>query len=95
MVKRMWCAFKIWLTILYEERKRNKHKDAERIIVTAAKLIMAEIRGIEYDTSVDPKNVDIKTPSGTWLPKTFENFAVALPPGTFSQYIADNVDYNL
>ena len=28
----------------YEERERNKAKDAERIIVTAAKLIMAEIR---------------------------------------------------
>ena len=28
----------------YEERERNKAKDAERIIITAAKLIMAEIR---------------------------------------------------
>ena len=28
----------------YEERKQNKNKDAERIIVTAAKLIMAEIQ---------------------------------------------------
>ena len=35
-----------------EEGKSNKHKDAERIVVTAAKLIMSEIREKEYDTSV-------------------------------------------
>ena len=36
----------------YEERERNKAKDAERIIVTAAKLIMAEIREKKYDISI-------------------------------------------
>ena len=44
----------------YEERERNKAKDAERIIITAAKLIMAEIREKKYGTSVYPKNDEIK-----------------------------------
>ena len=62
----------------YEERKRNKAKDAERIIITAAKLIMAEIRGKKYDTSVYPKNDDIKNPRDSWLPKLLKVFLEVL-----------------
>ena len=61
----------------YEERKRNKHKDAERIIVTAAKLIMAEIQEKEY-TSVYPKTDEIRNPSGMPLPKLLKTFLEVL-----------------
>ena len=62
----------------YEERERNKAKDAERIIITAAKLIMAEIREKKYDRSVYPKNDDIKTPRDSWLPKLLKVFLEVL-----------------
>ena len=52
-----------------EERKSDKHKDAERIVVTAAKLIMSEIREKEFDTSVYPKCDEINTSKGSWAPK--------------------------
>ena len=48
MEERMWCAFKIWWTILLmmhgTRKEKETNKDTERIIVTAAKLITAEIR---------------------------------------------------
>ena len=43
--------------------------DAEGIVTTAAKVIMAEIRETKYDTSNYPKSLDISDPSSDWIPK--------------------------
>ena len=42
-----------------EERRKDKEKDAERKVTTAAKVIMAEIQETKYDTSEYPKATDI------------------------------------
>ena len=42
--------------LLQGEGKTDNHKNAEKIVVTAAKVIMSEIREKEYDMSVYPKS---------------------------------------
>ena len=57
-----------------EERRKDKEKDAERIIITAAKVIMAEIRETKYDTSNNPKTLDISDASSDWIPELLKTF---------------------
>ncbi|KAG1686127.1 hypothetical protein GQR58_008869 [Nymphon striatum] len=158
-----------------KERTRDEDKEAEIVVLTAAKLIMSEIREKEYDPSVYPKSDDITAPTDRWVPNLLKRFlqvlikydlklqsfgqsivqiakprssvlpisfglaveldhvfgskwlidelshlgfcssyrevsrfkqssmatedasevAVTLPPGSFAQYVADNVDHNL
>ena len=47
-----------------KKRLKDKEKDAERIVMTAAKVIMAEIREKKYDTSTYPKTTDIHNTTG-------------------------------
>ena len=61
-----------------EERRRDKEKDAERIVTTAAKVIMAEIRETKYDTSNYPKTLDISDASSDWIPKLLKTFLQVL-----------------
>ena len=55
----------------YESRKSDKIKEAERIVITAAKIIMAEIREMNYDNLVYPTHDDIV------LPKKQDYFVVS------------------
>ena len=60
-----------------EERRKDKEKDAERIVITAAKVIMAEygiIRETKYDTSNYPKTLDISDASSDWIPELLKTF---------------------
>ena len=61
-----------------EERRKDKEKDAERIVTTAAKVIMAEIRETKYDTSNYPKTLDISDASSDWNPKLLKTFLQVL-----------------
>ncbi|KAG1661213.1 Transient receptor potential cation channel subfamily A member 1 [Nymphon striatum] len=61
-----------------EERRKDKEKDAERIVTTAAKVIMAEIRETKYDTSNYPKTLDISDASSDWIPKLLKTFLQVL-----------------
>ncbi|KAG1670841.1 hypothetical protein GQR58_016642 [Nymphon striatum] len=132
-----------------KERTRDEDREAEIVVLTAAKLIMSEIREKEYDPSVYPKSDDITAPTDRWVPNLLKRssvlpipfglaveldhvfgskwlidelshlgfcssyrevsrfkqssmatedaseVAVTLPPGSFAQYVADNVDHNL
>ena len=42
--------------------------------MTAAKVIMAEIREEKYDTSAYPKTIDIHNITGDWIPKLLKTF---------------------
>ena len=42
--------------------------------MTAAKVIMAEIRDKKYDTSAYPKTTDIHNTIGDWIPKLLKTF---------------------
>ena len=42
--------------------------------MTAAKVIMAEIREKKYDTSAYPKTFDIHNTTGDWIPKLLKTF---------------------
>ena len=57
-----------------KKRLKDKEKDAERIVMTAAKVIMAEIREKKYDTSAYPKTLDIHNTTGDWIPKLLKTF---------------------
>ena len=57
-----------------EKRRKDKEKDAERKVMTAAKVIMAEIREKKYDTSTYPKTTDIHNTTGDWIPKLLKTF---------------------
>ncbi|KAG1647735.1 hypothetical protein GQR58_030367 [Nymphon striatum] len=104
-----------------KERTRDEDREAEIVVLTAAKLIMSEIREKEYDPSVYPKSDDITVPTDRWwlidelshlgfcssyrevsrfkqssmATEDASEVAVTLPPGSFAQYVADNVDHNL
>ena len=43
----------------YSEKKANIEDEAERIVITAAKIIKAEIREKEYNSDSYPTNDDI------------------------------------
>ena len=59
----------------YKKRKEDKRTDAERIIETATKLIMADIREKKYDISNYPTHDDIVHPiENMWLPQSLQSF---------------------
>ena len=60
----------------YESRKSDKTKEAERIVITAAKVIMAEIREMNYDNLVYPTHDDIVLPEkqDSFLPSSLHKF---------------------
>ena len=51
-----------------KKRRKDKEKDAERIVMTAARVIMAEIREKKYDTSAYPKTTDFHNTTGDCIP---------------------------
>ena len=57
-----------------KKRLKDKEKDAERIVMTAAKVIMAEIREKKCDTSAYPKTLDIHNTTGDWIAKLLKTF---------------------
>ncbi|KAG1655293.1 hypothetical protein GQR58_024613 [Nymphon striatum] len=70
----------------YEERNQNKEREAEKIILTAAKLIMAEIREIKYDSSVYPKDEEIHNQNEQWrLPNGLKTFLGVLVKSVLKQ----------
>ena len=69
----------------YNDRDRNKERDAERIITTAAKLIMSEIREKRYDTSTYPTSEDIRNQDVQWLPTGLKIFREVLMKSTLKQ----------
>ena len=54
----------------YTGKKENIEDEAERIVVTAAKIIKAAIREKEYDVNSYPTNEDIKSMDQgiSWVP---------------------------
>jgi len=58
----------------YNARNKNKYEDAERIVATAAKLIMEEIREKKYNTKFYPKADDIINDQQEWVPKSLKTF---------------------
>ena len=68
----------------YQSRKQNSDDDSERIMKTAAKIIIAELRSISYDTSVYPSTSDVGDVDKNveWLPKYLRTFMKSLikPP---------------
>ena len=64
--------------LLKEKKRKDKEKDAERIVMTTAKVIMAEIRKKKYDTSAYPKTTDIHNTTGDWIPKLLKTFLQVL-----------------
>ena len=61
-----------------EERRKDKEKDAERKVTTAAKVIMAEIQETKYDTSEYPKATDISDISNECVPNLLKAFLQVL-----------------
>ena len=57
-----------------EKRLKDKENDAERIVMTVAKVIMVEISERKYDTSAYPKTIDIHNTTGDWIPKLLKTF---------------------
>lgn len=68
-----------------EERRKDKEKDAERIVTTAAKVIMSEIRETKYETSKYPKTLDISDVSNEWIPKLLKTFLQVLIKSNLKQ----------
>ena len=64
----------------YESRKSDKTKKAERIVITVAKIIMAEIREMNYDNLVYPTHDDIVLPEkqDSFLPSCLRKFLEVL-----------------
>ena len=60
----------------YAEKKTNVEDGAERIVTAAAKIIRAEIRVREYDSSSYPTNQDITNfdQSRQWVPHYLQKF---------------------
>ena len=61
---------------LYAENKTNVEDEAERIVTAAEKIIRAEIREQEYDSSSYPTNEDIENfdRSRQWVPNYLQKF---------------------
>ena len=53
--------------------------------MTAAKVIIAEIRENKYDTSTYPKTTDIRNATGDWIPKLLKPFLQVLPRSDLRQ----------
>ena len=64
----------------YESRKSDKTKEAERIVIAAAKIIMAEIREMNYDNLVYLTHDDIVLPEkqDSFLPSSLHKFLQVL-----------------
>ena len=64
----------------YESRKSDKIKEAERIVITAAKIVMAEIREMNYDNLVYPTHDDIVLPEkqNYFMPSSLSKFLEVL-----------------
>ena len=57
--------------------------------MTAAKVIMAEIREEKYDTSAYPKTIDIHNITGDWIPKLLKTFLQILVRSDLRQNSVD------
>ena len=78
----------------YDARKKNKEKDAERIIATAAKLIMADIQEKEYNTSYYPNREDILNKNEERLPKSLKKFLeILIQPMLKQESIGQSILY--
>ena len=64
----------------YESQKSDKTKEAERIVITAAKIIMAKIREMNYGNLVYPTHDDIVFPEkqDSFLPSSLRKFLEVL-----------------
>ena len=64
----------------YGSQKSDETKEAERIVITAAKIIMAEIREMSYDNLVYPTHDDIALPEkqDSFLPSILRKFLKVL-----------------
>ena len=60
--------------------KKKIKKEAERIITTAAKLILGDIRSVKYDCEHYPTYADIDNSNKgkSWLPHTLKTFLEVL-----------------
>ena len=60
----------------YAQKKTNVEDEAERVVTAAAKIIRAEIRVREYDSSSYPTNQDITNfdQSRQWVPHYLQKF---------------------
>ena len=67
-----------YLNDLWEKRRKDKEKDAEGIVMTAAEVIMDEIREKKYDTSTYPETADIHNTTGDCIPKLLKTFLQVL-----------------
>ena len=71
----------------YKERKEDKRTDAERIIETAAKLIMADIREKKYISNY-PTDDDIEHPiENMWLPQSLQSSLQILIKSELKQHL--------
>ena len=61
-----------------KKTQNDKDKDGEKLVMTAAKLIKAEIREKKYDTSTYPKTTDIHNKTGGWIRKLLKVFLEVL-----------------
>jgi hypothetical protein len=79
----------------YESRNVDKKKDSERIIATAAKLIMADIRQRSYDMSYYPTHNDIVNPEEKqWVPETLKILLnILIQPEIKQQSIGQTILY--
>ena len=73
---RILCATCIINDKWYTERKKYIENEAERIIKTAAKLILSDIRNANYDNNFYPSNEIIESvkEGKKWLPKYLLSF---------------------
>ena len=64
----------------YESRKSDKAKEAERIVITTAQIIMTEIREMNYDNLVYPRHDEIALPEkqDSFLPSSLRKFLEVL-----------------
>ena len=81
----------------YESRKSDKTKEVHRIVTTAAKVIMAEIREINFDNLVYPAHDDIVLPEkqDSFLPSSLRKFLeVLIRPKNKQNSIGQTIVYS-
>ena len=68
------------MTVGYKNRKEGAENKAERFIVTAAKLILGDVRYKEFDCHNYPSNYQIKSiqKGKEWLPQYLNLFLETL-----------------
>ena len=80
----------------YESRNSDKTKEAEKIVIIAAKIIMAEIREMNYDNLIYPTHDDIVLPEkqDSFLPSSLRKFLeVLIQPKTKQNSIGKTINY--